>query len=110
MKLVGEQFITQTAILNLVRPINLDKKCETKTRLLLECDSQQSYISKELVQKINLKPINKNLLIVNIFGTTKPKNNESPVVELGILLKNDFTVNIKANVVLNLTGSFDKKN
>ena len=31
------------------------------------------------------------------------------MVELGILLKNDFTVNIKANVVLNLTGSFEKK-
>ena len=99
----------QTAMVNLVRPVNHDGKCETKTRLLLDCVAQRSYISEELVKKMNLKPINKNLLIVYTFGTTKPKNIESPVVELGILLNNGFTINIKANVVPNVTGSFERK-
>ena len=99
----------QTAMVNLVRPVNHDGKRETKTRLLLDCVAQRSYISEELVKKMNLKPINKNLLIVYTFGTTKPKNIESPVVELGILLNNSFTINIKANVVPNVTGSFERK-
>ena len=34
----------QTDMVNLVHPINHDKKCETKTRLLLDCGAQQSYI------------------------------------------------------------------
>ena len=99
----------QTAMVNLVCLMNHDGKCETKTRLLLDCVAQRSYISEELVKKMNLKPINKNLLIVYTFGTTKPKNIESPVVELGILLNNGFTINIKANVVPNVTGSFERK-
>ena len=41
---------------------------------------------------MNLKPINKNLLIVYTFGTTKPKNVESPVLYLGIFLNNGFTM------------------
>ena len=49
MKRFCKQFIMQTTILNLARPMNHDKKCETKTRLLLDCGSQQSYISKEFV-------------------------------------------------------------
>ena len=106
---VGEQVIMQTAMVNLVRLMNHDGKCETKTRLLLDCGAQRSYISEELVKKMNLKPISKNLLFVYTFGTTKPKNIESPVIELGILLNNGFTTNIKANVVPNVTGSFERK-
>ena len=41
-------------------------------------------------KKMNLEPFNKNLLIVYTFGTTKSKNIESPVVELGILVKQWF--------------------
>ena len=99
----------QTAMVNLVCLMNHDGKCETKTRLLLDCGAQRSYISEELVKKMNLKPISKNLLFVYTFGTTKPKNIESPVIELGILLNNGFTTNIKANVVPNVTGSFERK-
>ena len=71
---VDEQVIMQTAMVYLVCLMNHDEKCETKTRLLLDCGPQRSYISEELVKKMNLKPINKNLLIVYTFGTTKPKN------------------------------------
>ena len=88
--------------------MNHDKKCETKTGLLLDYRRQQSYISKELVKKMNLKPINKNLLTAYTFGTTKPKNTESPVVELGILLNDGFSIKIKINVVTNVTGSFER--
>ena len=92
----------------LVCPINHDEKCETKTRFLLHC-AQRFYISEELVKIMNLKPINKNILIVYTFGTTKPKNIESPVVELGILLNNGFIINIKVNVVPNVNRLFERK-
>ena len=36
--------------------MNHDKKCETKTGLLQDYGRQRSYISKELVKKMNLKP------------------------------------------------------
>ena len=58
---------------------------------------------------MNLKPINKNLLIVYTFRATKPKGIESPLVELGTFLNNGFTINIKANVVPNVTRSFERK-
>ena len=62
----------QTAMGNLVHLMNHNEKCETKPRLLLDCGAQRSsYISEELVKKMNLKPANKNLLIVYTFGTTK---------------------------------------
>ena len=73
-------------MVDLLRPMNHDEKCETKTRLLLDYGSQRSYISEELLKNMNLKPTDKNLLIAYTFGTTKPKNIESPVVELSILL------------------------
>ena len=79
---VGEQVIMQTAMVNLVRLMNNEEKCETRTRLIRECDAQQSYISEELVKNMNLKPFNKNLLIVYTFGTSIPKNIKSLVVEL----------------------------
>ena len=106
---VGEQVIMQRAMINLVRLINHDENCETKIRLLLDCGAQRSYISQELVKKMNLKPIINNLLVFYTFVTSKPINIESPVVELGILLSNGFSINIKANVVANVTGLFVKK-
>ena len=48
-------------------------------------------------------------LIVYTSGTTEPKDIESPVVELDIPLNNGFTINIKANVVPNVTGIFGRK-
>ena len=60
------------------------------------------------MKKMNLKPTN-NVLIVYTLGTTKPKNIESPAVELDILLNNGFTINIKANAVPNVTGLFERK-
>ena len=74
----------QTAMGNLVHLMNNNEKCETKPRLLLDCGAHRaSYISEELVKKMTLTPVNKNLLIVYTFGTTKADNIEPPVVELG---------------------------
>ena len=99
----------QTTMVNLVYPMNHDKKCEAKTRLLLDCGAQRSYISEELLKKMNVKPNKKNLLTFYTFGTTKPKNVGSLVVEICILLNSGFTVIIKVNVVPNVTGSFERK-
>ena len=47
--------------------MNHDEKCETKTRLLLDSGGAEDESEA-------------NLLIVYTFGTTKPKNVESPVL------------------------------
>ena len=99
----------QTDIVNLEDPMNHDEKCETKTRLLLDCGAQQSYISEELVKKMNLKPESEDESDCLHLGTTEPKNIESPVVELDIPLNNGFIINIKPNIVPNVSGIFGRK-
>ena len=96
----------QTASVVLVNP-----KDEIKhtSRLLLDCGSQRTYISKFMAEKLKLKEIGKNFLIVHTFGKNKPENIETNVVELGIKLKSGFTMNVKANIVPNITGKIQRR-
>ena len=105
MVAVGEQVIMQTATVELVNPL-----CESteRTRLLLDCGSQRSYITQELAERLKLKHIGKNYLTIYTFGTVKPKEIETPIVELGIHLKSGFVMNIKANVVPEVTGEIER--
>ena len=104
---IGEQVIMQTAQVDWVNPKNPESKYET--RLLLDSGSQKSYISKELSDKMNLKSSHKSFLTIYTFGTTKPKAIETPMVDIGIILKNGFMIHIKANVVPHVTGSIERK-
>ena len=97
----------QAAQVDLVNPKNPESKY--KTRLLLESESQRSYISRELADKMNLKSSPKSFLTIYTFGTTKPKTIETPIVGIGIILKNGFMIHIKANVVPHVTGSIERK-
>ena len=105
MVAVGEQVIMQTATVELVNPL-----CESteRTRLLLDCGSQRSYITQELAERLKLKHIAKNYLTIYTFGTVKLKDIETPIVELGIHLKSGFVMNIKANVVPEVTGEIER--
>ena len=104
---VGEQVVLQTARVDLVNPKDDNKKEET--RLLLDSGSQRSYISRELADKMELKPSRKNYLTLYTFGSTNPKRIETSVVDIGIIQKSGFIINIKANVVPHVTGSIERK-
>ena len=103
---VGEQVIMQTASVTLM---NLDDELiQRKSRLLLDCGSQRTYITKYLAEKLKLKEVGKSCLVVYTFGTNKPENIETPVVELGLRLNSGFTMHLKANVVPVITGKIQR--
>ena len=62
-----------------------------------------------MAEKLQLKGVGKNFLIVHTFGKNKPENMETKVVELGIKLKSGFTMHLKANVVPNITGKIQRQ-
>ena len=88
-----------------VKMKNLENELLYKdTRLLLDCGSQRTYITENLANKLKLKQVGRNFLMVNTFGSSKPESIETRVVELGIVLSSGFTLPIKANVVPVITG------
>ena len=66
----GEQVLMQTA---LAATASLNTSMKQSTRLLLDCGSQRTYISEDLVEKLQLRPNNSEILTVFTFGSTKPK-------------------------------------
>ena len=101
----GEQVLMQSALADTV---NLKTSKKQSTRLLLDCGSQRTYISEDLVNKLQLMPSNTEILTVFTFGSTKPKEFKTPVVEFGLKLKNGQTMNIQANVVPKITGMIQR--
>ena len=87
----GEQVLMQTALADTV---NLETSKKLSTRLLLDCGSQRTYISEDLVNKLQLKPSNTEILTVFTSGSRKPKELKTTLVELGLKLKNGETMNI----------------
>lgn len=81
----GEQVLMQTALADVV---NLNTSKKQYTRLLLDCGSQRTYISEEVfLKKFQLVSNNTEILTVFTFGSTKPKEFKTPVVEFGLKLK-----------------------
>ena len=79
-----------------------DKSTERVT-LVVDCSSQRSYISQYLARKLKLKKIGANHLSIYTFGTTKAKNLETPIVEIGIMLKCEFVMKLQTNIVPEVT-------
>ena len=75
---------------------------------MLDYGSQRTYISEDLINKLQLLPSNTEILTVFTFGSTKPKEFETPVVEFGLKLKNEQTMDIQANVVPKITGMIQR--
>ena len=57
----GEQVLMQTALTDVV---NLNTSKKLSTRLLLDCGSHRTYISEDLVNKLQLVPNNSDCLHV----------------------------------------------
>ena len=67
----GEQVLMQTALTDVV---NLDTSEKLSTRLLLDCGSQRTYISEDLVNKLQLVPNNTEILTVFSLVLQSPRN------------------------------------
>ena len=103
-----ERVIIQTVTVDLKNGKDEVNEIKQSVRILLDSGSQRTYISKDITDKLKLIPIDKNLLTIYTFGTTKPKCIETPVVEVTMILKSGLTMKIKANVVPNITGTIER--
>ena len=97
----GEQVLMQTA---LVDTVNLKTSKKQATRFLLDCGSQRTHISEDLVNTLQLMPSNTEISTVFTFGSRKPKEFKTRVAEFGLKLKNGQTMDIQANVFPKITG------
>ena len=77
--------------------------------MFIDSGSQRAYISKDLITLLDLKHLFKSFLAVYTSGTTKPKAIETPIVEIRIVLKSGFVMNMKVNVVPNVTGKIKRR-
>lgn len=82
----AEQVLMQTALANTV---NLKTSMKQPTRLSLDCGSQRTYTSEDLVEKLQLRLNNSEIVTVFTFGSTKPKEFKPPVVEFVCKLRNE---------------------
>ena len=73
--------------------------------MFLDCGSQRTYISQQLVDKRQLEPYKTEKLSVNMFGSGGAKIITTPVVKLHVKLKNDSFTIAHANVVRQISGS-----
>ena len=101
----GEQVLMQSTLADTV---NLKTSKKQSTRLLLDCGSQRTYISEDLVNNLQLMPSKTEILTVFTFGSTKPKEFQTPLVEFGLKLKNRQTMDIQENVVPKITGMIQR--
>ena len=73
--------------------------------VLLDPGSHRTYITQKLANKLELKWLQKEIIIsVVTFGSTKPKQIESHLLEIELPLKDGTLFNLTANVIPEITG------
>ena len=87
----GENVLLQTATTDIKNP----QSNQTVTaRVLLDPGSHRTYITQKLANKLELKRLQKEIISVVTFGSTKPKQIESHVVEIELPLKDGTSFNL----------------
>ena len=66
-------------------------------------------MTRELADKLNLIPNGNQTLSISTFGSTKPKEADSPYVDVEIFLKDGSTQKITANILPVLTNSISRQ-
>lgn len=100
-----EQVLMQTATAEVE---DLQKSRKQTIRLLLDTGSQRTYITEQLAEKLQL-PINgSEILTVYTFSTTKPRQLQTPVTELRLLMKDGSSLHLRVNVVRKITGTLQR--
>ena len=88
----------QTTLVKVLNPENDTRK---ETRILLETDSQRTYISEELTISLNLKSIGKRTYSV---GNNKSKVITAIILELRLISTFGKNITITATVLSQITG------
>ena len=96
----GENVLLQTATTDIKNP----QSNQTVTaRVLFDPSSHRTYITQKLANKLELKWLQKEIISVVTFGSTKEKQIESHVVEIELPLKDGTSFNLTANVIPEIT-------
>ena len=82
--------------------------CSEETRILMDTGSQRTYITKELADNLQLKTRETQEYSVYTFGNKKPKKITTSFVELAIKTQKGDYILIKASIVPQITGLFQR--
>ena len=96
-----ENVLLQTATTNIKNP---QSNRSVKARVLLDPGSHRAYVTEKLANRLELKRLEKEIISVVTFGSTKPKQIESHVVSIELPLKDGTSFNLLANVIPEITG------
>ena len=103
MLAAGEKVLMQTALAEVANPLSNNK---INTRILLDCGSQRSYITQDLTNKLGLKPVATDDLLIYTFGCTESKKLRTSLVEVDLILKSKEAMKLTFSVVPKITGGF----
>ena len=78
---------------------NTTKDASAEVRMFLDCGSQRTYISQQLVYKLQLEPYKTEKFSVNTFGSGRAKIIATSIVKLQVKLKNGSFRIVHTNVV-----------
>ena len=92
----GEIVLLQTAETDIKYPKSDIKQ---KTCILLDSDSQRTYITESLAKKLNLKLGDRDEFMLVTFGAEKSRRTETCNIKLDIVIKGGRVMKINANVV-----------
>ncbi|XP_073944857.1 uncharacterized protein [Choristoneura fumiferana] len=90
----------QTAVGTLQNP---ETKKSKLSRILLDCGSQRSYITRQAASMLNLQNLREDSLLIYTFGASKPQKLSSPTTVVDILTKRGISKQITVNIVPKIT-------
>ena len=103
---VGESVFMQTATTEVKHPTTGNAMT---TRILLDCGSQRTYISRSLANKLGLKPEKEEELKIVTFGSSQSKVIKTHLTTVCLKLKNGEFMKIKASIVPVISGNIQRK-
>ncbi len=101
-----EMVLMQTALTEIKNPKNSDSQ---KTRLLLDCGSQRTYITESLANKLGLKHEQEQEIRLSTFGSEKSKVIKTASTSVSVKMNNDQYMNVTANIVPVISGSIVRR-
>ena len=101
-----ELVIIQASMINLENGKDEENGIKQSISILLDSESQQTYISKDINDKLIVTPVDKNFTHLEQQGRICIKR---PVVEVIMVFKSGFTMKIKTNVAPNNAGKTERK-
>ena len=76
-----------------------------EARVLMDSASHLTFITEQMAKCLNLQPQRTESLSVSTFGTRKPQNIDTYVVNFNIITKDDSSISLYANVLQQITSS-----